>query len=80
MRRSEHYGELQRLVDGLFDGRETVSTIDLMLHARILDLHPDLMEICSIVPPGQYIRESLCDQMNSAITAHGWGSKYGTVW
>ena len=42
--RAEEFGDLQRLVDGLF-----------------------------------YDRQSLCDQLNSALAAHGWGAIYGTV-
>ena len=41
---AEEFGDLQRLVDGLF-----------------------------------YDRQSLCDQLNSALAAHGWGAVYGTV-
>ena len=79
MKRSEHYGELQELIDDLFSSAQTVSSLDLVIAAEIRDLHPDLLEICQIVPPGTYIRATLCDQMNSAITAHGWGGVYGTV-
>ena len=79
MQRSEHYGELQQLIDGLFESRERLTALDLVINAEMCDLHPDLLEICQIVPPGEYTRETLCDQMNSAITAHGWGGLYGTV-
>ena len=49
------------------------------LQAEILDLAPDLMEIVNLLPPGYYDRQSLCDQLNSALAAHGWGAVYGTV-
>ena len=42
-------------------------------------LAPDLMEIVNLLPPGYYDRQSLCDQLNSALAAHGWGAVYGTV-
>ena len=49
------------------------------MQAEILDLTPDLMEIVNLLPPGYYDRQSLCDQLNSALAAHGWGAVYGTV-
>ena len=79
MARSEHFGELQALVDDLFESRNSLSSLELLINAEMRDLHPDLIEICQIVPPGTYSRQALCDQMNSAIAGHGWGGVYGTV-
>ena len=76
---AEEFGDLQRLVDGMFIGRETFDRLDLVVQAEILDLAPDLMEIVTLLPPGTYDRQRLCDQLNSALAAHGWGSTYGTV-
>ncbi|MBM6779369.1 hypothetical protein H6A16_07690 [Collinsella tanakaei] len=76
---AEEFGDLQRLVDGMFIGRETIDRLDLVVQAEILDLSPDLMEIVTLLPPGTYDRQRLCDQLNSALAAHGWGSAYGTV-
>lgn len=76
---AEEYGDLQRLVDGLFIGRQTIDRLDLIVQAEILDLSPDLIEIVNLVPPGAYDRPRLCDQINSALAAHGWGATYGTV-
>ena len=76
---ADEYGELQRLVDGLYTGRQTVSQLDVVVQAEILDLGADLMEIVNLVPPGTYARPRLCDQLNSALAAHGWGALYGTV-
>ena len=77
--RAEEFGDLQRLVDGLFYDRHAVDRLDLIVQAEILDLAPDLMEIVNLLPPGYYDRQSLCDQLNSALAAHGWGAVYGTV-
>lgn len=80
MFQAEEFGDLQRLVDGMFaGGRSAVDRLDLMVQAEILDLAPDLMEIVELVPPGVYERQRLCDQLNSALAAHGWGATYGTV-
>ena len=76
---AEEFGDLQRLVDSMFIGRETIDRLDLVVQAEILDLGDDLMEIVTLLPPGVYDRQRLCDQLNSALAAHGWGSTYGTV-
>ncbi|MDO4436334.1 MAG: hypothetical protein Q4B77_00025 [Coriobacteriaceae bacterium] len=76
---AEEFGDLQRLVDGLFTGRETIERLDLIVQAEIMDLAPDLIEIVTLVPPGTYDRQRLCDQINSALAAHGWAATYGTV-
>ena len=76
---SEEFGELQRLVDGLYAGRHEVDRLDLVVQAEIIDLSADLMEIVNLLPPSVYERQRLCDQLNSALAAHGWGGMYGTV-
>ncbi|MBE6469731.1 MAG: hypothetical protein E7001_07270 [Coriobacteriaceae bacterium] len=76
---SEDFGELQRLVDSLFIGREAVERLDVVVQAETLDLAGDLLEIVNLLPPGTYTRSRLCDQVNSALAAHGWGGLYGTV-
>ena len=80
--RSDEYGELQHLVDALY--REvgpsgSVSRIDVSMRAEIDDLSDDLREVVNLLPAGRYKRGRLCDQLNSIITAHGWGFVYGTV-
>lgn len=77
---SEEFGELQRLVDGMFaGGRTSIGRLDIVVQAEILDLSADLLEIVNLLPPGTYDRQRLCDQINSALAAHGWASAYGTV-
>ena len=76
---AEEFGDLQRLVDGLFHGRTEIERLDVVVQAEILDLAPGLQEIVNLLPPGVYDRQRLCDQMNSALAAHGWGAAYGTV-
>lgn len=76
------FGELQQLVDALY--REvgpsgSVSRIDVIMRAEIDDLSDDLREVVDLLPAGSYKRARLCDQLNSIITAHGWGFVYGTV-
>ena len=76
------FGELQHLVDALY--REvgpsgSVSRIDVIMRAEIDDLSDDLREVVNLLQAGRYKRGRLCDQLNSIITAHGWGFVYGTV-
>lgn len=56
-----------------------VRRLDAVLLAEAADLPEDLMRIVSLLPPGSYTRQKLCDQLNSAITGHAWGQVYGTV-
>ena len=67
-RRSEHYGQLQRVVDSVFaDGGKFVRRLDVVVAAESFDLPDDLNEIIALLPPGTYTRQRLCDQLNSAI-------------
>lgn len=79
--RAEEYGDLQRVIDSLFssDERRLVGKTDLELWADINDLCADLREVVDLLPAGSYPRARLCDQLNSIICGHGWGSVYGTV-
>lgn len=79
---ADDFGELQQLVDALY--REvgpsgSVTRIDVIMRAEIDDLSDDLREVVDLLPAGRYKRARLCDQLNSIITAHGWGFVYGTV-
>lgn len=78
---SEDYGELQRLVDDLYrqSASGSVKRVDVIIRAEVNDLPEDLMEVVNLLPSGSYKRARLCDQLNSIITAHGWGYTYGTV-
>lgn len=81
--RSPHFGALQNVVDSLFapDDPKTkaVRRLDVVVAAEAADLPDDLAEIVTLLPPGNYTRQRLCDQMNSAIGGHAWGQVYGTV-
>jgi hypothetical protein len=79
--RSDEYGELQRLVDEIYrvNPSKSVSKVDVVIEAEVLDLDGELMEVMSLIPAGSYRRSRLCDQINSIVTAHGWAFVYGTV-
>lgn len=57
----------------------TVRRLDVVIAAEAADLPEDLTRVVSLLPPGDYTRQRLCDQLNSAITGHAWGQVYGTV-
>lgn len=76
---SDEFGDLQRLVDAVFRSSARVNRLELIVQAEARDLHEDLLEIVSLLPPGTYTRQRMCDQLNSALAAHGWGRVYGTV-
>ena len=77
--RSEDYGLLQQLVDALYADSECVRRLDAVTAAKASDLPEDLVEIVESLPPGDYYRADLCEQLNSAINGHAWGQVYGTV-
>lgn len=79
---SPSYGALQSIIDDLFEGKPrgfAVRRLDVVIAAESSDLPADLMEIVSLLPPGEFTRQRLCDQLNSAIGGHAWGQVYGTV-
>ena len=79
VQQDEDFGVLQDLVDVAFRGKERASRMDLVIQAEVHDVSADIMEVVELMPPGTYDRGQMCDQMNSIITAHGWGLRYGTV-
>lgn len=79
---SPSFGALQSIVDELFDERPrdyAVRRLDVVLAGEAGDLSSELQEIIALLPPGDYTRKRLCDQLNSAIGGHAWGQVYGTV-
>jgi hypothetical protein len=71
---------LQRFMDNLFREAKRVSRLDVILRAETLDLDRELMPIIENLPSrASYTRQTLADQLNSAIVGHGWSRRYGTV-
>lgn len=77
--RDEELGEVQRLVDAVFASRRTADAFELATQAETCDVSADAMEVVSLLPPGSYTRPQMADQLNSIITAHGWGAHIGCV-
>ncbi len=71
--------QLRRLIDLLYRDNKTVARLDVLLRAESLDLPADVLTLISLLPPSRYTRGRLCDQLNSAITAHGWARRLGTL-
>ena len=79
---SPSYGALQAIVDDLFEDKPRtfiVERLEVVIAAEASDLPDDLLEIVNLLPPGEYTRQRLCDQLNSSIGGHAWGQVYGTV-
>lgn len=79
---SPAYGSLQAVIDDLFEDKprdHEVRRLDAIIAAESGDLPSDLLEVVNLLPPGEYTRERLCVQLNSAIVGHAWGQVYGTV-
>lgn len=70
---------LQRVVDSLFREKRQITRLDAVLRAEAFDLPEDLRSIVELLPPGNFSRQRLCDQLNSAIVGHGWSRRFGTV-
>ncbi len=92
VKRSPYYGALQSVVDDLYrdddapymylvdeDAAFKVSKLQAVVAAESADLPDELVRIVAMLPPGDYTRRRLVDQLNSAITGHAWGQVYGTV-
>jgi hypothetical protein len=78
MHSSEDHAALTRVIDALYAAQHSVVRLDVIIRAELADVGEDLLGIVNLLPPGTYSRQRLCDQLNSAITAHGWGRSLGT--
>lgn len=56
-----------------------MDNLDAQVLAETYDLPDELMEIVGMLPSGIYERSRLADQFNSALAAHGWTQRFGTV-
>lgn len=70
--------QMQRMIEAVFREHKFVSRLDIILRAEAVDLPDDALEIVTLLPPGRYTRQKLCDQLNSAIVGHGWSRRFGT--
>ncbi|TLM72532.1 MAG: hypothetical protein FDZ70_08380 [Actinobacteria bacterium] len=70
---------MQRMLDALYANAGAVERLDVVVRAETLELPEVALGIVALLPPGRYTRARLCDQLNSAITAHGFGGVIGTV-
>ena len=71
--------QMQRMIDSLYRDTVSVSRLDVVVRAEAMDLPDEVRAIVDLLPPGNYRRQRLCDQLNSAIVGHGWGRSLGTV-
>lgn len=69
---------IERMLATLFLRTHYVSRLDVIIRAEAMDLPDEVLELINCVPPSRYTRARLCNQLNSAITAHGWSRTLGT--
>lgn len=62
LERSEHYGELQRVIDYLYKNEHVVERFDVVIAADTFDVCADMHEVVQLLPPGVYTRPALCAQ------------------
>lgn len=74
----DHHDNVERMLDSLFRDTTQITRLDAVVRAESWELPAEVMGIIELLPPGHYTRPRLCDQLNSAITAHGWGRTLGT--
>lgn len=70
---------MRRMLDSLYSNAPSVERLEVVIRAETLELPGVALGIVALLPPGRYTRARLCDQLNSAITAHGLGRVIGTV-
>ena len=71
------YGDLDPTIAEAIGAK--VRRLDVVVAAEAADLPEELLHIVTLLPPGDYTRQRLCTQLNSAIAGHAWGQVYGTV-
>ena len=71
------YGDLDPAIAEAVGAK--VRRLDVVVAAEAADLPDELLRIVTLLPPGDYTRQRLCTQLNSAIVGHSWGQVYGTV-
>lgn len=73
------FGVLQEFVDRLYRQADFYSRLEVIMEAESFGLEGDLLEIIELLPPTRYHRDKLCSQINSSLSSHGWGYRYGAV-
>lgn len=67
-----------RMLDQLYAAAKTVSRLRVLQQAEAMGLPEEVMALFTLLPPGEFTRRRLVDQLNSAIVGHGMGRSLGT--
>jgi hypothetical protein len=70
---------IMRMLDMLYRDRRAVSRLEVLSTAEVMSLPDDVLALFALLPPGDYTRRRLVDQMNSIIVGHGLGRTLGTL-
>lgn len=75
----EEIAALRRMLDRLYAERSAIPRLDLIAAAETMSLAEETLGLFALLPPGEYTRQRLVDQLNSAIVAQGKGFTFGTL-
>lgn len=70
---------LGRMLDRIYADRRSLPRMEIISTAETMSLPEDVLAIFGLLPPGDYTRRRLVDQLNSAIVAQGRGYSLGTL-
>lgn len=70
---------ITRMLDMLYRDVKSVRRLEVLQTAEVMSLPGDVMALFDLLPPGDYTRRRLVDQLNSAIVGHGMGRTLGTL-
>ncbi|MBE0476456.1 MAG: hypothetical protein IBX62_05095 [Coriobacteriia bacterium] len=69
---------VERMLDHLFQDQRAVSRYRILQQAEAMSLPAEVLALFDLLPPGEFTRRRLVDQLNSAIVGHGMGATLGT--
>ncbi len=70
---------LQTLINRAYKQEKYLERLSLVLSCESADIHPELMEIVKLLPPGRYARPRLIDELNSCLAARALSQRFGLL-
>lgn len=77
MPNEDDVNDVNRLVDELYGGGDTVPRETIVERARSIDLAPDVQTYFDRLPPGEYSRKQLVETLNREIRERGRAEEVG---
>ncbi len=73
------HSDLVRMLECLYASRKRVPLTDVLGQVDLMCFPAEVSMLFRLLPPGDYTRRRLVDQLNSAIVGHGMGRSLGTL-